>query len=125
MKRILFTLLTLILVSANVCKKYEAHVESVYDGDTITCDISVGFDIIKDDAKIRLYGINAPELRGVERPQGLVARDALRQLIDGKDITLKDHGTGKYGRIVGEIWVDTINVCDWMVRNGYAVYKDY
>jgi micrococcal nuclease len=125
MRKFISLIPLLALTSANICEKYNAHVESVYDGDTITCDINVGFDIVIDDAKIRLYGIDAPELRGVEREQGIVSRDALRELIDGKDITMVYHGKGKYFRYVGEPYLDTINICDWMVRNRYAEYKNY
>jgi micrococcal nuclease len=125
MKILLSVLLVFGLSSANICEEYKAHVESVYDGDTVTLDIEVGFDMVLDDAKIRLYGINAPELRGEERPQGIVSRDALRELIDGKEITMKYHSKGKYFRYVAELFLDTLNVNDWMVRNGYAEYKEY
>lgn len=112
-------------VYLNVCNEYNAHVEYVYDGDTITVDVELGFTIHKEE-KLRLARIDAPELRGDERPQGLIARDALRELIDNKEITFTDEGTGKYGRTIAEVFVnDTINVSDWLVRNGYAEYKQY
>lgn len=110
---------------ANVCEEYGALVVSVYDGDTVTANIEVGFSIHLEE-KIRLYRINAPEVRGAEKEQGYVSRDALKKLINGKDVVIINHGRGKYGRIVGEIILDdTLNVSDWMVRNGYAVYKKY
>jgi micrococcal nuclease len=128
MKRLLFIGLALVLSSfvyVNVCDEYNAHVEYVYDGDTITVDVELGFTIHKEE-KLRLARIDAPELRGEERPQGLISRDALRELLDGEEITFKDEGKGKYGRTIAEVYVqDTINVSDWMVRNGYAVYKQY
>jgi len=68
---------------------YRATVTSVYDGDTITCTISLGFDIELKDQKIRLLGINAPEVRGEQRESGLVTRDRLREKIDGKQVLLK------------------------------------
>ena len=37
---------------------YKAHVDSVYDGDTITCTIDCGFGVYLAKQKIRLYGIN-------------------------------------------------------------------
>lgn len=128
MKKLIWIGVALLLSSFvyyNVCKEYNAYVEYVYDGDTITVDIDLGFGISKED-KIRLARIDAPEVRGVERPEGIVSRDALRELIDGKTIRFEDHGRGKYGRIIGEVYVDdTVNVSDWLVRNGYAEYRDY
>lgn len=129
MKRLLMFGGLLFLLSSfvylNVCKTYKAHVEYVYDGDTITVDAELGFTISKEE-KLRLARIDAPELRGDERPLGLISRDALRELIDDKDITFTDEGTGKYGRTIAEVFVDdTINVSDWLVRNGYAEYKNY
>ena len=43
---------------------YNAFVTSVYDGDTITCNIDCGFGVILQKQKIRLYGLNTPEMRG-------------------------------------------------------------
>ena len=65
---------------------YAAHVDKVYDGDTITCSIDLGFGIKMNKQKIRLFGINTPEVRGSEREQGLVSRDRLRERILDKDI---------------------------------------
>jgi micrococcal nuclease len=128
MKRLILIGLVLTLSSfayINICNEYNAHVLYVYDGDTITVDAELGFTIHKEE-KLRLARINAPELRGDERPQGLIARDALRELIDGENITFTDEGKGKYGRTIAEIFVqDTINISDWLVRNGYAEYKEY
>ncbi len=52
--------------------------------------------------------INAPELRGKERPRVLKSRDFLRSKIEGKEIlieTIKDK-KGKYGRDLAEIWLE-------------------
>jgi endonuclease YncB( thermonuclease family) len=118
-------LLVLILSVSNICETYNAHVDSVYDGDTITCDIELGFGFHLTE-KIRVYGIDTPEVRGPEKVEGFIARDAVRELIDGKDVIIETHGRGKYGRIIGDVWVqDTINLSDWIVRNGYGVYKEY
>ncbi len=110
---------------------YDANVISVYDGDTCTVDIDAGFNIWMRNEKLRLHRINAPEVRGAERPAGLLSRDYLRNLIDKKKIliqTLKDK-KGKYGRYLAEIWLETdagwINVNDKLVEDGHAVYKDY
>ena len=111
---------------------YKALVVSVYDGDTIIVDIDLGLGIWVRGEKLRFYGINTPEVRGVERPEGLKSRDYLRNLIDGKEImikTIKDK-KGKYGRYLAEIFLEADdgelkNVNDHLVSQGYAEYKDY
>jgi len=55
-------------------------VTEVYDGDTCTVDMDLGFKIHFTEV-VRLMGINAPALRGSERPAGLVSRDRLREKI--------------------------------------------
>ena len=110
---------------------YRAVVQSVYDGDTCTVDIDLGLNVWVRKEKLRLYGINAPEMRGAEKEAGKKSRDFLRQQIDGKEIfiqTIKDK-KGKYGRYLANIWLekdgDWININELLVSEGYAVYKAY
>ena len=106
---------------------YKAIIRSVYDGDTVTADIDLGFHTWIHGEKLRLARINAPEVRGDERPAGILARDWLRKQILGKTViirTIKDK-KGKYGRYIAEILLDGININDALVSNGYAQYRDY
>lgn len=107
---------------------YNAKVIKVYDGDTITVNIDLGFDMSMQNKRVRLTGIDAPELRGDERPQGLESRNFLRDLILYKEVyvlTEKDK-TGKYGRYLGTIFIKnndgTIgdNINEMMITEGYA-----
>ena len=84
---------------------YKAHVTKVYDGDTVTADIDLGFNMIMRDQKLRLLGIDTLEIRGEERPEGLVSRDRLSELILNSDVHIVTHkdSKGKYGR-----WLVTI-----------------
>jgi len=105
---------------------YKAKIIKVYDGDTVTAEIDLGFKIVFTE-KIRLYGINAPELKGIERTKGLVSRDRLRELILGKEvniITLKDK-KGKYGRYIATIFLDNKNINELLVKEGLAIHKKY
>jgi micrococcal nuclease len=106
--------------------KYRAKVVKVYDGDTITVDMDLGFKI-RFTETLRLLRINTPELRGEEREQGLISRDRLRELILDKEIIVKTYKDkkGKYGRYLAEIFIEDINVNDWLVTEGLAEYKDY
>ena len=105
--------------------EYKATVTKVYDGDTITVDFDLGFGIILKKQKIRLLGINTPEVRGSEKPQGIISRDALRQRILGKVVTIKTSKDkkGKYGRWLGEVFVEDENINQWLITEGYA--KEY
>jgi len=111
---------------------YHAIVTAVYDGDTCTVDIDLGLGVWLRGEKLRLYRINAPELRGSERERGIISRDRLRQLILGKEIlleTIKDR-RGKYGRYLGEVWLvsgdgNCRNINDQLVLEGVAEYRTY
>tara|TARA_B110000977_G_C11082456_1_gene493361 strand:- start:1120 stop:1476 length:357 start_codon:yes stop_codon:yes gene_type:complete len=67
--------------------KYDALVTSVYDGDTITVEINLGFKI-KVRKKIRLYGIYTYELKGREMEKGLKAKKFTSDKVLNKIITL-------------------------------------
>ena len=111
---------------------YKANITAVYDGDTCTADIDLGLSTVRKGEKIRLSRINAPEVRGASRQEGLISRDFLRNLILDKEIliqTIKDK-KGKYGRYLGEIWLinedkTPSNINDLMVSSGFAEYKEY
>ena len=102
---------------------YKAKVIEVYDADTVTLDVDLGI-WTRTIEKCRLLGVNAPEIRGEERPQGLIARDALRELILDKDVVVKTYKdrSGKYGRLLADIHINKIHVNQWLIDNGYAVY---
>jgi len=102
--------------------EYQAFVRKIYDGDTITVDIDLGFEVILRKQKIRLLKINAPEIRGKERAAGLKSRDALRNKIGNKWIILKtkQDKKGKYGRWLGEIWLESECINDWLLSEGLA-----
>ena len=102
--------------------EYKATVTKVYDGDTITEDFDLGFGILIRKQKIRLLGINTPEIRGPEKPQGIISRDALRQRILGKVVTIKTSKDkkGKYGRWLGEVFMEEENINKWLLKEGYA-----
>lgn len=104
--------------------EYRAQVLRVVDGDTVHLEVDVGFSAsIK--MKIRLAGINAPEL---DTDAGKAARDYLSGLLPiGSNVfirTLKDRQE-KYGRYLAYIYADSMNgsVCfnNLLVENGHAV----
>jgi micrococcal nuclease len=102
--------------------EYKATVTKVYDGDTITVDFQLGFGIILKSQKIRLLGINTPEVRGKSKPEGIISRDALRARILGKVITIKTSKDkkGKFGRWLGEVFIEEENINQWLITEGHA-----
>ncbi len=105
-----------------VMYEYKATVTKVYDGDTITVDFDLGFGIVLKKQTIRLFGINTPEVRGSEKADGIISRDALRQRILGKQVIIKTSKDkkGKYGRWLGEVFVADENINQWLISEGYA-----
>lgn len=100
---------------------YKAHIKAVYDGDTVTAVVDLGF-LHYQEMKLRLYGIDTPELRGSEREEGLKVRDIVRELILDKEVEIHSYKDkqGKYGRYLATIIVDGININQWLVDNGHA-----
>ena len=72
--------------------------------------------------KLRLYGIDTPELRGDEKEAGIVVRDLVREMILNKDVEIHSYKDkqGKYGRYLANIIVDGLDVNQWLVDNGHA-----
>jgi len=86
--------------------EYKALIISVYDGDTVTALVDLGF-FVKKEAKLRLYGIDTPEIRGEEREKGLISKLKLETLILGKDVIIKTYKDKqeKYGRWLADIYL--------------------
>lgn len=101
---------------------YKAICVSVYDGDSVTLDIDLGFNTWMRNQKIRLLGVDAPEIRGDERAEGLVAAEKLRSLIAGKSIILHSYRdkSGKYGRWLGTLFLEDLNVNQLLLDSGLA-----
>jgi endonuclease YncB( thermonuclease family) len=94
-------------------------VVGVHDGDTVTC-----LDENNQQQKIRLAEIDAPE---VSQDYGKVSREALAGMVFGKTIQVVDDGRDRYGRWIGHLYVDGMDVNRQMVATGmawhYAAYS--
>ena len=115
---------------------YRAKLERVVDGDTIDALIDVGFDIwVKK--RIRYKGIDTRESRTRnldEKKKGLAAKDRNKELLEEISskpgyFRLKSYGVGKYGRVLGEIFIldnkdNPININETLIKEGHAyVYE--
>ncbi len=96
---------------------FYGKVISVHDGDTIR--VLVG----KQQKKVRLFGIDAPESN---QAFGKVAQSTLKDLIWKKEVKVEFKELDRYGRIVGVVYLDSVNINLEMVKKGMAwVYKTY
>ena len=94
-------------------------IKSCYDGDT--CRTTTG-------EKIRLACIDTPELRGkrAQPERAKAARERLRGMVVGRTVNLRRITTDRYGRTVGELYVDGMNVQQAMVASRHAeIYWKY
>ena len=93
-------------------------VVQVYDGDTIK---AVGHDI---EIRVRLVGIDAPETSKAKhkpgQPFGRKAGKYLAGLVLNKTVDIKGYGSDRYGRILGEVFIENKNVNLEMIETGYA-----
>jgi len=103
---------------------YRGNVTNVYDADSITLELRLGFGIVLQNFKLRLARIDAPEIRGSSRELGIIGRDALRALILNKEVEILFIKKGKYGRHICEVMVEYnnqfINISDWLLDNNFA-----
>ena len=89
-------------------REYQCELIKVVDGDTIDCYIDLGFNL-KTKKRIRYMGIDTWESRTrdlEEQAKGLAAKDRNKHLLEQGVFKLKSFGTGKLGRVLGEIFVD-------------------
>ena len=115
---------------------YRGKLERVVDGDTIDALIDVGFDIwVKK--RIRYSGIDTWESRTrdlEEKAKGLEAKARNKELlmeISSKSgyFRLKSYGVGKYGRVLGEIFIEDkdgkqYNINETLISEGHAYVYD-
>ena len=106
--------------------EYKAKIRRWVDGDTVDVTLDLGFDILYNN-RIRLLGIDTPESRTrdlEEKKLGLAAKDRVKELCPvGSTVTVKTtkDGRGKFGRILGEIYVGDVNVNKLLIEEGHAV----
>lgn len=111
--------------------RYKANLNSIYDGDSVRLDIDLGFGSWLINQRIRLYGIDAPEIRGEERDAGLEAKAFLWQELIDQELVIESYKdrSDKYGRWLATIYVEAsdqddniiwVNVNELMVSSGHA-----
>ena len=115
--RLLAPLLLLFTLSAQT-ETLEGKVVKIADGDTLTLLTSSN-----EQVKIRLAGIDTPEKK---QPFGNKAKQALANLAFQKQALIEVEVKDRYGRTVGVVFVDGLNVNAELVKQGMAwVYRKY
>jgi endonuclease YncB( thermonuclease family) len=112
----------------------ECKVVKVYDGDTIKVVFPLkykvkGISLFGQMYKwnCRLSRIDTPELRTkcpIEKQYGYLVRDKLREKILNKVIKITCGDFDKYGRLLIDIYIDGININDWLINSNYAFAYD-
>lgn len=104
--------------------EYAARVVRVIDGDTIVVDIDVGFCFWLHGQRIRLRGIDAPEVTGPTKIDGQAARLWLRERIEGAWVILRTHDGGaesdNFGRWLADVYLGGESINDALVQAGHA-----
>jgi len=100
--------------------------DRVVDGDTVDCWIDLGFKC-QVHKRIRFYGLDTWECRTrdkEEKKKGLAAKARTKELLENGKFKLLSHGLGKYGRVLGELFVEIddeyMSVNSILLEEGHA-----
>ena len=130
MKNILIILILInsIIVASNAEDYSDVSVSriiKVIDGDTFRVDINELPDIIGKNIRIRILGIDAPEINGkcaFEKELAIKARDFVQILLDNADsVILKNLDRGNFFRLLAEVIVDGKNLGELLIAKDLAV----
>jgi len=108
--------------------EYKATVKRIIDGDSLILDIDLGFYMFMNETKIRLYGLDTPEMTSEDPLLRLQAIMATRYLFDnlkvGDKVTIKTvlDKREKYGRLLATIITkEGLNINEGLIQNKLAV----
>ncbi len=104
--------------------EYGCEIVRVYDGDTVTIDLDLGFGIWVKGRGVRVAGIDTPELRTRdlrEKKYGYKARDRMLELLPvGSRQVVRTYSPkpDKYGRVLGNFVLESGNVASEVLISG-------
>lgn len=101
-----------LLLFSSSAAALEGKVIGVMDGDTI--------EVLTDGLqthRVRMASIDAPE-KGM--PFGQAAKTYLKDLLLGKRVSVTEDSTDRYGRTVGLVVREGLNINEVMVKDGFA-----
>ena len=107
-------------------------INRVVDGDTIDVTIDLGFDLYKKE-RVRVAGVDTPEKRTRDLEEKELGKDAtnwLKEKLEGAisgddDLVIRTElvgGVGKYGRLLGWLYIGDrdVSINEEMIAEGYA-----
>lgn len=109
--------------------QYKPVIKRIVDGDTIVCDIDLGFNIVLTDRHVRVAHIDAPEKN---TPEGKAAIRYLEYMLTPVTengftkykpeivLDIMQHKADKYGRLLAEVTIDGRRLDKSMVEDGHA-----
>ena len=100
--------------------EYRARVVKVVDGDTIDCDVDLGF-YLTTRQRFRILGIDAPEVRGAEKEAGRISKHWLWTKLmprgEGQWVVLQTEKADSFGRWLSSVTLeDGTNIASEMIR---------
>ena len=107
--------------------RYKVSIVKVVDGDTVDVDIDLGFGMVYKKQRVRMLGIDTPESRTrdlVEKKFGKASKKHLKGMLEAAEsIELVSHDKGKFGRILGDLFIDSneTSVNQQMILDHHAV----
>ena len=106
--------------------RYKVQVTRIVDGDTVDVDVDLGFGMVYKKQRVRMMGVDTPESRTrdlEEKFYGKASKAHLVSILEEGDVQLQSHGKGKFGRILGELFIgdSTYSVNQQMIDEHHAV----
>ena len=107
--------------------RYKVSIVKVVDGDTVDVDIDLGFGMSYKKQRVRMLGIDTPESRTrdlVEKKFGKASKKHLKGILEAAEsIELVSHDKGKFGRILGELFIgdSSYSINQQMIDEHHAV----
>jgi len=116
-----YLLILFIFISLNSFAedRTECKISKIVDGDTFYCDTSKGSE------KIRLIGVNTPEMK---TPEGIQARDFASSIISVDQVVMLELDVqlrGPYKRLLAYVWIDDVMFNQLLVEEGFAQVATY
>ena len=119
---VLCTLYNLAYATPLQTNKYPVEILRVVDGDTYDVNISLGFETFVE-TRVRLIGVDTPEVSGPERPEGLRAKRLVEEWFTANHMHMWLTSTnmkGKYGRWLADFCTAKTCLSRVLIEEGWV-----
>jgi micrococcal nuclease len=100
--------------------EYQGKVINVVDGDTLDIEVDLGF-LLHATHRLRLLGVNCPEVHGPTRAAGLMAAGYTRNALLGKTVRIRTAKADDFGRWLAQVYLDGLDFNADLIAKGLAV----